>query len=482
MIAWLLCSATMLQAEPPSPAPVVQVGGETGGRLGRSTPEPLPQPQQPATGQAPLQPLAVTQLEDRARLGDLDARIVSLRVAEGRPVVDVLLQLVRDSGFSLVPDPEVSGRFVGDLERVTLRQALELVLRPLGFDYAVQDRSIRVFRRQMETRFFEIDALDGARAARRWPSASAAERVVPADSGTPAVFDEIVAGVRALATEPNRVHLDRRAGVLQVTDYPERLDRVRLYLDTALGRLGRQVAIAAEVIEIEFTEPSAASVDWAAVWRAVGAGGRAAPSPGTGPVTSLLEAEALPRLRAALALQGRLRVVAAPRAVAAHLEPLWLRVATDQVIFVPTWRFDETTGRPVQATMSPQVLSEGVLLSVTPAIAADGVVHLHISPRVAERAGVVTARSGEAVPVLSVREADTVVRAYDGELVLIAGLTGERTEVRRSRAPIVGTLPLLGRTFSTEARRTVRTELVVLLAASIVTPGRTAGATIGAPR
>jgi hypothetical protein len=476
-VAWLCGSAVsggQARPEPPAPAPVpvVQVGGETGGRLGRSLPE-EPPPGQAPTGAPALQPLAVTQLEARSRVGDLDARLVSVRAPEAQPLVDVLFRLVRESGFSLVPDPDVSGVFVGDLQNVTVRQALELVLRPQGLDYAVQDRSIRVFRRRMETRFFDINALGGRRVARRWPVASGVERSLPPGPEEPDVLDEIVAGVRALVTDAGRVHLDRTAGVLQVTEYPDRLDRVSLYLDTVLERLGRQVAVSAHVIEVELADSAAAGIDWQAVWRAVGAAGR----PGSEARPLAVPVAAAPaRVLEALSAQGRVRVLAAPRAVAAHNEPLWLRVATDEIVWLPAAHLDEASRRQGSAAETPQVVSEGVMLAVTPHIASDGIVELQISPRVAERAGTATSRAAAAPAVLAVREAETVVRAADGEPVLVAGLIRERPTVVRRRPPVLGALPLLGGRFERAVSQLVRTELVVLLTATIVTPGRIAAA------
>ena len=67
------------------------------------------------------------------------------------------MRLVRDTDLSVVPDPDVEGTFVGELKNVTLRQALDLVLRPRDLDYSVQGSFIRVFKRRMETRIFAVD-------------------------------------------------------------------------------------------------------------------------------------------------------------------------------------------------------------------------------------------------------------------------------------------------------------------------------------
>jgi len=47
-------------------------------------------------------------------------------------------------------------------------------------------------------------------------------------------------------------------------------------------------------------------------------------------------------------------------------------------------------------------------LTVTPQISVDGVVHLSDNPSVTQENGVATSPSGVAVPIITVREADTV--------------------------------------------------------------------------
>ncbi|HWP99401.1 MAG TPA: hypothetical protein VNK92_02910, partial [Vicinamibacterales bacterium] len=251
---------------------------------------------QPPPPQPGLPPLPVTRLEEPGAAATLDTTRLSLRLAEPLPVRDVLLLLVRDTGLSLAPDPDIEGTFIGEFRDVTLRQALELVLRPRGLDYAVEGTAIRVFRRRRETRWYEIDvalvrrraeAILGVPAAEpsdtsgtapavaaRAPSGEAAQPPIegPPVGGLAArvatragedALDAIAEGARSLLSPEGRLSLDRKAGVLQATDYSERLDRLALYLETVGTRLHRQVEIDARVLEVTLADPAAAGVDWA---------------------------------------------------------------------------------------------------------------------------------------------------------------------------------------------------------------------------
>jgi MSHA biogenesis protein MshL len=217
------------------------------------------QPQEPPISDPDqLPPLAVTQLEERRRSSDLDdERTFSLAIGEPMPVRELLMLLLRDTEFSLVLDPDVEGTFTGDLKNVTLRQALELVLHPLGLDYAVQDNTIRVFRRRMDTRIFDLELPATRRIVER-VSSSGTEVGNGAPQGTHTTIrtiddvdplEELTQGIQTLLSPGAKFNVDRKASLLQITDFPDRLDRVSLYLAAVQARTERQVDIQAQVLE-----------------------------------------------------------------------------------------------------------------------------------------------------------------------------------------------------------------------------------------
>src|SRR5258708_14792368 len=100
--------------------------------------------------------LPLTQLDERALAVDLD-RTFTLTFAQPVPVRDLLLLIVRGTNLSIVPDPAIGGTFIGELKNITVRQALGLILRPLGLDYTLDGTVIRVSRREAETRIFDLN-------------------------------------------------------------------------------------------------------------------------------------------------------------------------------------------------------------------------------------------------------------------------------------------------------------------------------------
>jgi type II secretory pathway component HofQ len=365
---------------------------------------------------APMPILPLTQLDEGSTSSDLDARAFSLTIAQPRPVQDLLLMLVRGTSLSLVPDPAISGTFVGELKNVTVRQALGLILRPLGLDYSVEGTVIRVFRREPETRLYDLNYL----ATRRGTQTRIGADVGPLQDTASAkadVFEDLANGVRTLLTERATFNIDRKAGLLQVSDFPERLDRVAIYLDTVKERMHRQVQIDVRVIEVEPTDAKAPGIDWQSLSSKMNGAAAAGTPLSTHSTMNGLRVNDVGKLLALLAQQGTVTQLANPRLLTLNNEPSIVR----------------------SATMS---------FSVTPQIAGDSVVTLSLTPVVSS-------------PV--VFESDMLARLADGETLVVSGFTRDR-EVKEKQAA-----SLNGGWFG---RKTVITqkhvELVILLTAKIV--------------
>ena len=75
-------------------------------------------------------------------------------------------------------------------------------------------------------------------------------------------FADIEAAVKGMLSSGATFSVDRKAGLLQVTDFPERIMRVSEYLDAVRDRVHRQVQIDARVIEVELNDEAAQGLDW----------------------------------------------------------------------------------------------------------------------------------------------------------------------------------------------------------------------------
>ena len=277
-------------------------------------------------------PLPLTQLDERALSADLDNRTFSLTFAQPVAVNDVLLLLVRGTSLSLIPDPSITGMFIGELKNVTVRQALGLILEPFGLDFTADGGFIRVFRREPETRIYDISFLASERAGTSTVGTEAAAgssaRVTTASRGD--VFADIAKGLPTILSDKGTFNVDRKAGLVQITDFRERLDRVSVYLDAVQDRVQRQVQIEARVLEVELNDEKAVALDWSA----------------------LRTARDMDKVLEALNAQGTVKVLATPRLSTLNNEP-------------------------------GIVKTDAITLSVTPQISPDSIITLAVSPMLA---------------------------------------------------------------------------------------------------
>jgi MSHA biogenesis protein MshL len=439
----------------PPPVPVVRLDGAAGGVI-------VP-PQQPQPPRRP-EPAPITRLDDPSRAALDGSPSVALAISRPMPMRDLLRLLVSGTGLSIVFDAGVEGEFEGDLRGLTLRQALEAVLFPRGMDYEVHGTLIRVFPRQPRTRLFDVDYLNvrrswqrGLRSAIGVADGSAADvrlsAAVQSDQ-----LEELADGVRALLSASGRAHVDRAAGLVQVTDFADRLDRVALYLEAVQTRAARQVRLEARIFEITLHDATAAAVDWGAVVRQA-AGAVVASRSAAGLLVHDFDA-----LMRAIAEQGVVRTIAAPQVIAMNNEPAVMRVGVQDVYFEPASRLVDTRA------LAPAAVLEGLALTVTAQVASDGVVQLHIAPTYTGKTGEARASRGQSAPVLSVMETDSHVRVQDGHTVVIAGLLQDRVRTK----PGTGFAGLFG----AQTREQVKSELIILLTPIVVSPGLP-GATAG---
>src|SRR5690554_2454525 len=107
----------------------------------------------------------------------------------------------------------------------------------------------------------------------------------------------------------------------------------------------------------------------------------------------------------------------------------------------------------------------GLTLKVTPTISADGLVRLVVEQTTESVADSIEDASDI---VTNKREIKTTVLADDGETIVLGGLTRDDYMVNKSKVPLLGDIPYLGRLFSSESQRRVKRNLLVFLRPKIM--------------
>jgi len=326
-------------------------------------------------------------------------------------------------------------------------------------------------------------------------------------------WPELEASLRGiLGNEGGRsVAINAASGIIAVRATPRELRDVQMFLDRIQQIATRQVVLEAKIIEVELSKGFQAGINWAALARngsqtysgfqtgpqngfaQPGLGttnlqllnqpqGSVKLDPGGTPITSTatntlggafafaVNTASFASYVELLGTQGKTRVLSSPRVSTLNNQKAVLK-AGDEEYFV-TGVSSNTVVGTVGSTSSNLDLApffSGVALDVTPQLAEDGQIILHIHPSVSDvttKLLNVTAYSQSySLPLAytEVRESDSVVKARSGQLIVIGGLMRASHSAQDYRLPLLGDIPVVGNLFRSQQKTDTHSELVILL-------------------
>lgn len=478
------------------------------------TPAPLPAP--PPVTLAPLPELPAVQIEQQPAAAAPRQRY-SVAVQE-QNIREMLLALAKTTDLSFVLAPGVEGTLTVDLKQVTLEEMLDAMLTPIGLTYQREGNIIRVSKPQLTTRVFAVNYIATTRSGTAGLSASAgasgggagttgALGAAGAGAGTAGagtagagatsgggssssvgssdtvdLWGELQRTLSTFLSPEGKVILSPTAGLVAVTDYPPNIMQVARYLELVQGAVQRQVMIEAKIIEVTLSKTFNAGINWSLVPQSLGLAGLGAitgtlaggavVSQSAAPGNSFFQVgvaapqSGLQALISALEQQGTVAILSSPKISTLNNQKAVIKVATDDVFFTQTTQREPLTGVVTQ-TSTPNTITEGLVLDVTPQIGEDAIT-MNIRPSISERLGQATSSSGDVVPILGVRATDTVVRVRDGQTVVIGGLMQQRSTRNRSGVPGLQRLPAVGRAFRMDENVESKVELVILLTPTLL--------------
>lgn len=291
------------------------------------------------------------------------------------------------------------------------------------------------------------------------------------------------------------IHPD--SGLVVVGADPGTHKRVEAYLQELRRRNRRQVLLEARIVEVTLGNDSQIGVDWNGLLSAGAAsGGTGTDIRGTfatggtnnGNVDASTEGLAklvvqnarISATLSALAREGRLQVLSAPRISTLNNQKAILRVVREEAFFLQT---SQTTGTggvggfSTTVNITPLVVPVGIVLDILPQISDDNSVTLSVNPSISE---IVTVRSlviqgagnsggaSASLPVVDRRDLDAVVRLRNGETLVLAGIIRTKDGVDDRGVPWLRKIPLLGNLFTKKEKTKSHTELAIFITPTLI--------------
>jgi MSHA type pilus biogenesis protein MshL len=289
-------------------------------------------------------------------------------------------------------------------------------------------------------------------------------------------WKELEEQLRQLLSTNGKLVINHLAGIIHVRDTPQVLKTIHLFLEEVVPAATRQVEITARIYEVTLNDDKSLGINWDAVYNDLEFKGKPLnfdihstaiqtnPSYKTSTINLDLsyDNQFLNALLSAMKEQGEVRAVSQPRVVTLNNQPALVKVGTDMPFFSATVTTNNTTGiREVQEEVN--IITVGVILSVTPQISEDGWITLGIDPLISDLVTTLTSATGSTAPVVDVKQSSTVARIKDRETVRISGLMHTKETKIHRKIPLLGDVPVVGRLFNWSYEKKDRKELVIFI-------------------
>jgi len=258
----------------------------------------------------------------------------------------------------------------------------------------------------------------------------------------------------------------KRASAIIVTDYPEVLDQLQSII-AQLDQPPAQIAIEAKFIETSLTGEDMYGINWSlrtAVTPTIPQSGELAL-----PIRLdelVLGKISFAQLSAALEImqtRGKSKLIANPKTVTLDNQTAEINMGIS--IPLRSVRVDPQTQERVY-TWTEKFIPIG--LKVTPHMTSDGMINMDIEPKVEAITGW-QGSTDDMRPVTVRREAKTQCIVKDGEVAVIGGLIKDEETKTRSKIPILGDIPILGKfLFSQTSIKHEKSELLVFIIPHLV--------------
>ena len=449
-------------------------------------------------------------------------------VVDRVPVGELLFALARDAEINVDVHPEVSGRVTLNAVDQTLPQLLDRIAHQVRLRYEKRADTLLILPDRPFLRLYKLDYVNVARdttsdtltsiavatAQGEGAANTSATRVNNVSSAR--VWENLVLALREIASpapgtdgkDPREtVIANPESGVIMVRADGRQHDLVAAYLDTVMASLHRQVLIEATIVEVQLSDHFQAGVDFQRF--AEGSGLRIRNVTGTGireaasGVTGLLleyvggGGDGSPDLSVAVRLleaYGDTRVLSSPKLMALNNQTAVLKVVDNEVYFSVEVKEEEDaeSGDVTQEVRSTvNTVPVGLVMNVTPQISDADAVSLNIRPTITRirefvndpGVAIVAARLGAAaakttvnrVPVVQVRETETMMRVGSRQVAVLGGLMQDQRTRADDGTPGLSRLRVLGPLFGFRDRRFVKTELVIFIRATVIRTPSVAG-------
>ena len=386
------------------------------------------------------------------------------------PITQVLKLFSQQSGLNMVISDEIEGRVSIQLYDVTLENALNAILKPLGYHYIVEDEVILVkpfetsMNGELVSRVFKLNYTNAF-----FLSTTLAPMLSPKGKMIP------------LLEESEEQQINQRASTLVVTDLLENIQRIEQVIEE-LDVLAKQLVIEVRLIESKLSDDEQVGINWPKRFSASMDGAET-----TAPITKTQTSQREPRLLSAwyqppndinnlnmgvlnvdqlaltldlLAKDANSRLVSNPKITTLNNKKALVKIGT--TIPIP-----EVSRGIAGDLITYREKEVNIDLEVIPQIGRDNKITMQVHPIMEEIIGY-TGSEEAPQPITSKREVNAIVTVNNEQTLVLGGLIKETEIEEVEKVWLLGDIPLLGYLFRSTTTRNEKSDLLIFITPKIV--------------
>lgn len=478
---------------------------------------------QAVSGNIPAPVKQVPQLPKPGKREKLETYTV---VVNDVPIRELLFSMARDADLNIDIDSEISGKITMNAIDQTLPKILDRIEAQTAITYVLEDGTLKVRADKPYLYVYNIDYLNISRASGGNVSISteigATSSGVKSSSGgggnsggsgdnkassnienksvnefwstmtrnIEGLLDEEIKSGGTKTEGNNNIIVNRESGIIAIRTTGKKHKLVKKFINQVVGSAQRQVLIEATIAEVQLSDNYQAGIDWSLVSETAVVGGKTVLSKGgiqdliggslgATPVFQLatsgtVNGNPLNITLKALETFGDVKVLSSPKVMTLNNQTAILKVVDNEVYFnidVNVVPGNTNTDALTTVDTTVNTVPVGIVMAVTPFIDEGDTVTLNVRPTISRiikyvddpnpllaDAGVVSQ-----IPVIQVREIETMLKVDDSETAVIGGLMQDQINKENRGVPFLSSIPLLGALFSYTEEKYVKSELVIFI-------------------
>lgn len=442
------------------------------------------------------------------------------------PVRELLFSMARDADLNLDIDNDISGKITMNAIDQTLPKILDRIESQAAITYYLENGTLKVRADKPYLHVYSIDYLNISRSSGGKVSISteigaANSAVQNTGSGTGGgggrsggsgdnkasskienksinefwnTLTENISGIlnknaegSSKADDSKDIIVNRESGIIAVRAAGKTHKQIKKFIDQVIGNAQRQVLIEATIAEVQLSDNYQAGIDWSVVSSETSGGVLTkggiqdviAGSLGATPVfqlatTGTLGGNPLNITLKALETFGDVKVLSSPKVMTLNNQTAILKVVDNEVFFsidVNVVPGNTNTNAVTTVDTTVNTVPVGIVMAVTPFIDEGNTVTLNVRPTISRIIKYVNDPNPllaqedveSLIPVIQVREIETMLKVDDGETAVIGGLMQDQINKENRGVPFLSSIPILGALFSYTEEKYVKSELVIFI-------------------